>query len=88
VNIENIKVDISNLQTELQGLANSYNEREAQMKELETEFNKLRGERDEIGLKFREQNAVLIKLNSYLPADEEKKESAEPEVKKTSKKAA
>lgn len=86
MDIENIKVDISNLQTELQGLANNYNEREAKMKELETEFNKLRGERDEIGIKFREQNAVLIKLNSYLPAEPEKTEVAEPETKKTAKK--
>lgn len=86
MDIENIKVDISNLQTELQGLANSYNERETKMKELETEFNKLRGERDEIGIKFREQNAVLVKLNSYLPAEPEKPEVAEPETKKTAKK--
>lgn len=79
----NIEKDIKEGETNIAAIVDAYNAHTAKMQELETEFNKLRGERDELGIKFREQNAVLDKLKSYLTTEE--KPSEENTVEKVTK---
>lgn len=70
----NVEQDIAELEVKLQNLANEHNQIQEQMKNLETQFNGLREKRDSIAIEFGQENAVLLKLKSYLPANVEKAE--------------
>ncbi len=67
MNNEQVMKDIAELEAVLTNLASEHNKIQDQMKELETQFNDLRGKRDSIAIQFGQDNAVLVKLKSYLP---------------------